>query len=551
MCMKNYWLTLSFIICLASCNSHSPHWEAISQVESYIEERPDSALVVLEQIVPSELSSKDEKAKYSLLYSMALDKNFVDKTDFEVLQPAIDYYEDNGSATDKLRTYYYQGRIYQNAGNNAFAMESFVNALDKGVESNDNLTKARTLVAQSTIYYSLYELDNFIETSIRAASYFKQEEKYSSYANCLIKIINGYTLKDRPEDALPYIDECKLMLDTMSANSLSGFYSAYLVFVTEYGTVQEISNLINEYDNIIPNTQKDWLTLSKAYLRIDRYEDALQATEQYKNNSDTSEELKYKALVSMIYEKLGKYEEALRAYKEYMKAFDSANTAILRQDTKFVEERYNLELQTLKEKESKMRVILWSALFIAILLSIIVFIRYRLKVNRMEKAIAEQETEKYRLLYLQIEEERDNLTNLLVQSEEFAPEIKTAVVKRLELLNKFFTAFITNNSDIDRTASKEMEELLANKDTFMTSTKLAFAGSHPKFIKYLEDRGLTDWEINYCCLYALGLKGKEVGSYIKMRSHYNNSSEVRQKLGINEHDTNLGIYIRKLLKSFE
>ena len=72
--------------------------------------------------------------------------------------------------------------------------------------------------------------------------------------------------------------------------------------------------------------------------------------------------------------------------------------------------------------------------------------------------------------------------------------------------------------------------MLANKDTFMVSTKLAFAGSHPKFIKYLEERGLTDWEISYCCLYALGLKGKEVGSYIKMRSHYNNSSEVREKL---------------------
>lgn len=96
-----------------------------------------------------------------------------------------------------------------------------------------------------------------------------------------------------------------------------------------------------------------------------------------------------------------------------------------------------------------------------------------------------------------------------------------------------------------------MEELLANKDTFMSSTKLAFAGSHPGFIKHLEDCGLTDWEINYCCLYAMGLKGKEVGTYMRMRSHYNNSSEVRDKLGINEHETNLGIYIRKLLKSFE
>ena len=341
------------------------------------------------------------------------------------------------------------------------------------------------------------------------------------------------------------------MLEELSTNRLSDFYSAYLVFVTKYGTDQEISNLIDEYINIIPDTHKDYLTLSKAYFQIQKYEDALRATEQYNDKRNAPEEIKYKALISMIYEKLGNYEESLRAYKEYMIVSDSTNYAIMRQDTKFVEERHNLELQTIKEKESKIRVILWSALFIAILLAIIVFIRYRLKVNRMEKAIAEQETEKYRLLYLQMEEERDNLTNLLAQSDELAPDVKTAVGKRLELLNKFFTAFITNNSDIDRTASKEMEELLANKDTFMVSTKLAFAGSHPKFIKYLEDRGLTDWEISYCCLYALGLKGKEVGSYIKMRSHYNNSSEVREKLGINEHDTNLGIYIRKLLKSFE
>ena len=92
-----------------------------------------------------------------------------------------------------------------------------------------------------------------------------------------------------------------------------------------------------------------------------------------------------------------------------------------------------------------------------------------------------------------------------------------------------------------------MDALIANREIFMDSTRLSFAASHPQFIKHLEEHGLTEWEINYCCLYALGLKGKEVGTYIKMRSHYNVSSDIREKLGINEHDTNLGIYLRKLL----
>lgn len=538
-------------ICLISCNSHSKHWDTLSQVESYIEERPDSALVVLEQINTSELSCKEEKAKHALLYSMALDKNFVDKTDFEVLQPAIDYYEDNGSATDKLRTYYYQGRIFQNKGNDALAMESFVNAIEEGENSNDILTTARTYFAQSKIYYSLYEWDSFIESNKSAANLFQEAGVLNSYANCLIRIINGYTLKEDPENALLYIEECKRFLNTISSSRLGDFYSSYLTYLIKYGEEQEIIKIISDYMNAVPASKIDWLTIANSYLKIKRYDDALETVSQCSNDIEITAGLKYQAIISDIYQHLGRYKESLEAYKKYMAASDSADYAVMRQDTKFVEERHQLELQTLTERESKKRVLLFATICITLLLGIILWIRTRLKVNRMEKAIAEQEMERYRAMYEQMEEERDNLANLLAQNDELEPDVKTAVGKRLELLNKFFTAYITNNIEIDRKANKEMEELLANKDTFMVSTKLAFAGSHPKFIKYLEERGLTEWEINYCCLYALGLKGKEVGTYIRMRSHYNNISEVREKLGINEHETNLGIYIRKLLKSFE
>ena len=551
MCMKHYLSVIILAICLISCNSHSKHWDTLSQVESYIEERPDSALVVLEQINTSELSCKEEKAKHALLYSMALDKNFVDKTDFEVLQPAIDYYEDNGSATDKLRTYYYQGRIFQNKGNDALAMESFVNAIEEGENSNDILTTARTYFAQSKIYYSLYEWDSFIESNKSAANLFQEAGVLNSYANCLIRIINGYTLKEDPENALLYIEECKRFLSTISSSRLGDFYSSYLTYLIKYGEEQEIIKIISDYMNAVPASKIDWLTIANSYIKIKRYDEALETVSQCSNDIEITAGLKYQAIISDIYQHLGRYKESLEAYKKYMAASDSADYAVMSQDTKFVEERHQLELQTLTERESKKRVLLFATICIILLLGIILWIRTRLKVNRMEKAIAEQEMERYRAMYEQMEEERDNLANLLAQNDELEPDVKTAVGKRLELLNKFFTAYITNNIEIDRKANKEMEELLANKDTFMVSTKLAFAGSHPKFIKYLEERGLTEWEINYCCLYALGLKGKEVGTYIRMRSHYNNSSEVREKLGINEHETNLGIYIRKLLKSFE
>jgi hypothetical protein len=52
-------------------------------------------------------------------------------------------------------------------------------------------------------------------------------------------------------------------------------------------------------------------------------------------------------------------------------------------------------------------------------------------------------------------------------------------------------------------------------------------------------------------LYAIGLKGKDIGAYINMKSHYNMSSVIREKLGIDKHETNLGLYIKRLLKSAE
>ena len=92
------------------------------------------------------------------------------------------------------------------------------------------------------------------------------------------------------------------------------------------------------------------------------------------------------------------------------------------------------------------------------------------------------------------------------------------------------------------------DQIIQDKYKFMNTTRLAFKASHPKFMEYLEQHGLSNDEINYLCLYAIGLRGKEVGEYIQLKRHYHISSDVRKKLGINEHETNIGIYVRKLMK---
>ena len=85
----------------------------------------------------------------------------------------------------------------------------------------------------------------------------------------------------------------------------------------------------------------------------------------------------------------------------------------------------------------------------------------------------------------------------------------------------------------------------------MNSTRLAFTASHPGFIEFLETHDLTADEINYLCLYAIGLRGKEVGEYIQLKRHYNVSSAIRKKLGMTEHDTNIGLFVRRKMSELE
>ena len=549
--MKHFWSILFLAICLASCNSHSTHWDTLSQVESYIEERPDSALVVLEQINTAELSGKEEKAKHALLYSMALDKNFVDKTDFEVLQPAIDYYEDNGSATDKLRTYYYQGRIYQNAGNNAAAMECFVNAVSEGDESDDILTKARIYFNRGTIYYSLYEWDSFIETKKRAAEYFKQAERYNSYVHCLILIINGYTLKKDLNAALPYIDECKQLRESMSFPLLCDFYSSYITYLKDCGTDAEIKDVIKECRNTIPKENIDWLTLANAYIKIKEYDSALQAIERYGDIPKVAASLKYKALKSEIYECLGRYEESLRAYKEYMVVSDSTTWAVMQQDTKFVEERHNLKMAKAKETEAKNRLtIIVLVCIIALMTSLYIlhFIRKRLKETKHKNIQLESEKAHYEKMYLEVLSER-NALNDMISNSTVKDETMEIIKKRLGVLNTIIVSHLSEKGRDVKRANEELEKLIADRNDFIKSTRLTLEENYPHFFAYLHDKGLEEFEIDFCCLYAIGLKGKEIKTYTNLSRHYKDSSEVRQKLGLVESDTNLSNFLQKLLKN--
>jgi hypothetical protein len=88
--MRTFLLVLSIVI-LSGCTSVKVK-NTLKDVESYISERPDSALSVLESIERADLKGRRSEAHHALLHAMALDKNYIDVTDDSLANVAVKYY---------------------------------------------------------------------------------------------------------------------------------------------------------------------------------------------------------------------------------------------------------------------------------------------------------------------------------------------------------------------------------------------------------------------------------------------------------------------------
>ena len=211
-----------------------------------------------------------------------------------------------------------------------------------------------------------------------------------------------------------------------------------------------------------------------------------------------------------------KKEEALQWRKRILEHAGSvsATDTLQRQNSRIIQERYADKLELVEKRRQAWAIVLTALCALSFCIVIIRRYAYRLKQKPDDEAME-------------------------------------LIRQRLSVLDKVLASHISSDDKAYRISEEEIENLISDRESFLISTKVVFRENHPKFISILEQKGLSDWEIGYCCLFTLGLKGKEVGEFIQKKRHYIISSEIRKKLGLGEHDTNIGIWLRALLSETE
>ena len=145
-----------------------------------------------------------------------------------------------------------------------------------------------------------------------------------------------------------------------------------------------------------------------------------------------------------------------------------------------------------------------------------------------------------------VRRERPSLVVMARHLEE--DEILQLLRHRYNLICELLAAGVSHDYERRDAVLDEVDRTVADPTDFMRQIRLIYGHLQPVLIERLREGGLSDREIEICCLYALGLNGKTIQQYTHDGRHFQNVSVIRRKLGLGEHDRNINGFIRSLLK---
>lgn len=166
---------ITVVSILAACGPSSRQRVAatLDDVETYINDRPDSALAVLEGVDSTALSTRALRARYSLLHVMALDKCYKDITAPGLLDEASEWYVHHGTADEKMKVLYYQGRIAQDCKDQNSAAVYYMRAEEYSEDVVDKHALGVLYMAEATIFNTVHNIEKEKEFTEKGLSVFR------------------------------------------------------------------------------------------------------------------------------------------------------------------------------------------------------------------------------------------------------------------------------------------------------------------------------------------------------------------------------------------
>lgn len=278
-------LTSFFVSCVSSTTEN-----LLNDVETYISERPDSALMVLDSIDRDLLITQKTKSHHALLYAMALDKNYINVSEDSLAMTALKYYGKHGDKKYRARSLYYLGLSYYYSKEYDKAILEFTKA-EEVAQKHDSLFLGMIKIAQADTYSNTYNEVEEYNSLCEAYDVFKNisAEYYLNVSKYRLakSLINqgSYSISDSL--LIEVIESSEAHSKLMSAALTSYAYSK--VIRSDYDMIEAV-NLYEKiqclYDTSFMDVKDYWAWAYSLYC-LKRYEESEELINQLRNTDTT------------------------------------------------------------------------------------------------------------------------------------------------------------------------------------------------------------------------------------------------------------------------
>ena len=389
--MNKVFCRIVFLFCglvsLISCGVSEVR-DKLNDVESYIMERPDSALAVLDSMDRAILSTDRLKAHHSLLLAMALDKNYIDVSDDSLARVALDYYSRKGPAKYEARSQYYLALSYYYAGDLSRAILETTKA-EAVAEASDSLYFGFVKVLQADIYakthndvevlknlnqaydvYSRLSLPYYVNVAQLRLSKALYNSGYVSKADSLLSLL----IKNKDTEA-----------------KIKAYALTDRAFIKIVDSIPDYPLAISMYENVVNDygakymTYKDYWVYSYALERVGRQEESQYLVDKLSqlDSSVSAYYWRYRIEVDK-----GNITEALSVLEKSVTMHNEEVTESLRQSLASTQREYyesQYREASLQVRVKNQMIIIVVSFAVVILLLILHFVHRRISSQQVEK----------------------------------------------------------------------------------------------------------------------------------------------------------------------
>ena len=197
---------LAALLTLAACHRRLPH--EVARADSLLATRPDSALALLRGVAGEvEGCSRSDRMRYALLCAEAQNKAYEDFTTDSVVRRVAEYYEQYGTAHERMRASYVLAAAYRDLGrqlDEQRCLNQAIDLADTAAADCDHALLARIYGQLSDIYIYRVSQKLAMDISRRGAYHALRADDRPMYANLLFLQAYCFRNMNMPDSALFY-----------------------------------------------------------------------------------------------------------------------------------------------------------------------------------------------------------------------------------------------------------------------------------------------------------------------------------------------------------